>query len=48
MTLAHIVGPEAVQNSQIISGALSQKQAALVFKLMQKMIGLDLIFGART
>lgn len=39
--LAHIVGPEAVQNSQIISGALSQKQAALVFKLMQKMIGLD-------
>ena len=39
--LAHIAGPEAVQNSQIISGALSQKQAALVFKLMQKMIGLD-------
>lgn len=39
--LAHIVGPEAVRNSQIISGALSQKQAALVFKLMQKMIGLD-------
>lgn len=39
--LAHIVGPEAKQNSQIISGALSQKQAALIFKLMQKMIGLD-------
>ncbi len=39
--LAHIVGPEAKQNSQIVSGALSQKQAALVFKLMQKMIGLD-------
>ena len=39
--LAHIVGPEAVQNSQIVSGALSQKQAALVFKLMQKMINLN-------
>ena len=39
--LAHIVGPEAKQNSQIVSGALSQKQAALVFRLMQKMIGLD-------
>lgn len=41
LALAHIVGPEAKQNSQIVSGALSQKQAALVFKLMQKMIGLD-------
>lgn len=39
--LAHIVGPEAKQNSQVVSGALSQKQAALVFKLMQKMIGLN-------
>ena len=41
LALAHIVGPEAKQNSQIVSGALSQKQAALIFKLMQKMIGLD-------
>lgn len=41
LCLAHIVGPEAKQNSQIVSGALSQKQAALVFRLMQKMIGLD-------
>ena len=39
--LAHIVGPEAKQNSQIISGAMSQKQAAVVFKLMQKMVGLS-------
>lgn len=39
MCLAHIVGPEAVMNSQIVSGAGSQKQAALIFKLMQKMIG---------
>lgn len=46
--LAHIVGPEAKQNSQIISGALSQKQAALVFKLMQKMIGLDPALRAKS
>ena len=39
--LAHIVGPEAVQNSQIISGARSRDQAALVFKLAAKMIGLN-------
>ena len=41
IVLAHIVGPEAKQNSQIISGALSREQAALVFKLMQKMINLS-------
>ena len=39
--LAHIVGPEAVLNSQIISGARSRDQAALVFKLAQKMIQLS-------
>lgn len=39
--LAHIVGPEARQNSQIVSGARSREQAALVFKLMQKMISLS-------
>ncbi len=38
LDLAHIVGPEAVQNSQIISGARSRDQAALVFKLAQKMV----------
>lgn len=36
--LAHIAGPEAVQNSQVVSGARSLKQAALLFKLMVKMI----------
>lgn len=41
LDLAHIVGPEAVQNSQIISGARSRDQAALVFKLAQKMINLN-------
>lgn len=41
LLLAHIVGPEARTNSQIISGALSRDQAALVFKLAQKMIYLS-------
>ena len=41
IALAHIVGPEARQNSQIISGARSRDQAGLVFKLMQKMIALS-------
>lgn len=39
--LAHIVGPEAKLNSQIISGARSRDQAAIVFKLAQKMIFLS-------
>ena len=38
--LAHLVGPEARQNSQIISGARSRDQASLVFKLAEKMIEL--------
>lgn len=38
IALAHLAGPEAVQNSQIISGAMALKQAALLFKLMVKMI----------
>lgn len=36
--LAHIAGPEARQNSQIISGAMSQAQAATVFKYAWKMV----------
>jgi len=39
--LAHIVGPEARRNSQITSGARSREQAALVFKLAEKMIRLS-------
>ena len=39
--LAHLVGPEAKQNSQIISGARSRDQAALVFKLAEKMVRLS-------
>lgn len=39
--LAHIAGPEAVENSQIVSGALSKDQAAIVFKLMRKMVEMN-------
>ena len=39
--LAHIAGPEAVRNSQIVSGALSREQAAVVFSLAAKMVRMD-------
>ena len=38
LVLAHTVGPEAVPNSEIISGARSRDQAALVFRYASKMI----------
>lgn len=41
LVLAHLVGPEAVLNSQIISGAMSRDQASLVFNLARKMVELD-------
>lgn len=41
LLLAHLVGPEAVQNSQIVSGAQSKDQAAVVFELARKMVDLD-------
>jgi phage terminase large subunit-like protein len=41
IVLAHLVGPEAVQNSQIVSGARSRDQAALVFNLAAKMCQLN-------
>ena len=39
--LAHLVGPEAKQNSQIVSGAMSRDQASLVFNLASKMVQLS-------
>lgn len=39
--LAHLVGPEAKRNSQIVSGAMSRDQAALVFSLAWKMVQLS-------
>lgn len=41
LLLAHLVGPEAKLNAQIVSGALSREQAALVFNLASKMIQLS-------
>lgn len=41
LVLAHLVGPEARQNSQIVSGARSKDQAALLFKLAVKMINFN-------
>ena len=38
LLLAHLVGPEAKQNSQLVSGAMSRDQAALVFNLACKMV----------
>lgn len=39
--LAHLCGPEAVHNSQIISGARSKEQAAVVFELAVKMVQME-------
>lgn len=41
LLLCHLVGPEAKQNSQSISGAMSRDQAALVFNLASKMVQLS-------
>jgi phage terminase large subunit-like protein len=43
--LAHLCGPEAVQNSQIISGAQSKDQAAVVFELARKMVEMSPILS---
>lgn len=45
--LAHIDGPVAVQNSQIISGARSRDQASLVFSLAAKMVQLSPVLRER-
>ena len=39
--LAHLVGPEAQLNAQIVSGARSREQAAVVFALASKMVQLS-------
>ena len=41
LLLAHLVGPEAKQNTQIVSGAMSREQAGLVFNLAYKMVNLS-------
>jgi len=46
LMLAHVCGPEARQNSQIVSGAMSQKQASTVFKYAAKMVAFEPKLGA--
>jgi phage terminase large subunit-like protein len=41
LLLAHIIGPERIQNSQIVSGARSRDQAALVYELAAKMLNMQ-------
>lgn len=41
LLLAHIAGPEARSNTQVVSGAQSRDQASLVFALAEKIIGLS-------
>lgn len=41
LVMVHLVGPEALLNSQIASGAMSKENAALLFKAMSKMIALN-------
>lgn len=41
IVLAHLCGPEAKLNSQIVSGALSRDQAGIVFNLAAKMVQLS-------
>lgn len=41
IVLAHLVGPEAVENSRIISGALSREQAAEVYNLAAKCVAIS-------
>ena len=41
LLIAHIIGPERVLNSQIVSGARSRDQAALIYNLAEKMLNLQ-------
>lgn len=41
LLLAHIIGPERKQNSQIVSGARSRDQAALIYELASKMLNMQ-------
>lgn len=41
LVIAHLIGPEAVQNSRIVSGAMSRDQAAEVYNLAAKCLMLS-------
>ena len=44
LMLAHIIGPMRQKNAQIVSGAMSRDQAALVFNLASKMLDMQPAF----
>src|SRR5690606_24893495 len=41
LLLAHLIGPEAKLNAQLVSGAMSRDQAALVFRAASQMVALN-------
>lgn len=41
LLIAHIIGPERIQNSQIVSGARSRDQAGIIYNLAEKMLNLQ-------
>src|SRR6185295_2016744 len=41
IVLCHVAGPEAMLNSQIVSGAMSREQAAIIFDYASKMVALS-------
>ena len=45
--LAHLAGPEAIENSQIASGALSREQASVIFNLAVKAVNMSPELSAR-
>lgn len=45
--LAHLAGPEAIENSQIASGAMSREQASVLFTLAVKAINMSPELSAR-
>lgn len=47
LLLAHIAGPEARQNTQIVSGAQSRDQAGLLFELAEQMVNLSPILSKK-
>ena len=38
LVLAHTIGPERKQNTQLVAGALSRDQASIIYKLAEKML----------
>jgi phage terminase large subunit-like protein len=46
LVLAHLVGPEAIENNEIYSAANDQKQAAQVYKVCAQMVRADPELGA--